>query len=164
MDYIYSSEIYRAQQTAEIISQNIGVEVNISKYFNELNVGDLEGKPIKGLNMISFISILDKWKKGKMNKSFRNGESMSDLIQRMYLGLKKIIQTDDNLNIIIVSHGGIISAALPYLSKNINEKDFYTLKNMDVKNCSISIFNLSNENCELILNLVEWNNCDHLKY
>ncbi len=137
--------------------------MNILEYFNELNVGDLEGKPIKGLNMLSFISILDKWKKGKMDKRFRNGESMTDLIKRMNLGLKKIIQKNNNLNIIVVSHGGIISAALPYLSKNVNSKDFYTIKNMDVKNCSISIFESLIENNELILNLVEWNNCDHLE-
>lgn len=133
--------------------------------FNELNVGDLEGKPIKGLNMISFISILKKWKKGKMHKSFRNGESMNDLVERMNYGLKKILLNKENMNIVVVSHGGIISATLPYLSKNVDTSEFYTFKNIDIKNGSINIFNSSiDDNNELILNLVEWNICKHLKF
>lgn len=105
---IISSDLCRAMQTAEIIADALGVDVEAYPEFREVNNGDLAGMKNE---------IADKlypdlyWRKLDWEQRYPNGESPKDFYERIYFAwnnLKEKYKSYDK-NILIVTHGGVIN-------------------------------------------------------
>lgn len=104
---IYSSDLPRAYQTAEIIRGKISNEIDIitCEWLREFSVGELEGKYFWDyLDVIKNI-----FEKGEvnLNDKFPGGESMMELRNRVIPRLKETLENCEEKTAII-THGGVI--------------------------------------------------------
>jgi len=98
IDFIFSSDLLRAKQTAEILAKEIGVKIIFDKRLREYNVGIFNGKDPK--------LAWDYLKKRRdfLNSKIPKGESLLNIRKRIYSFLKEINEKYDGKKILIVSH------------------------------------------------------------
>jgi len=99
---IYTSDIKRAVETAEIINNRLKAEIIKASYLRELDKGDLTGKPKEYAHKYysEYTNIKD------INKKYPNGESLLDLYKRIKNNLPTILKEDNTL---MVTHRGVIN-------------------------------------------------------
>lgn len=128
---IYTSNLIRAKQTAEIVSQmgEKNVPIDIILKLHEINFGECEG--------LTDAEVRQKYSNEFINKflwpddksaflSFKNGENKQHAFNRFMGCLRYIIMGFDS-TVGVVSHGGMMSA----LAYGLN------LKNVTCENCSV---------------------------
>ena len=93
IDFIITSPLKRALQTAEIINSNMNKEIIIDKRITEMNYGTIEGK----------IYCKDYWNMDYDYKSI-NGENISDFQERIYDFIEDIKVKYREKNVLIVAH------------------------------------------------------------
>ena len=98
IDVIFSSDLLRTKQTAEIVAKETGAKIIFDKRLREYNVGIFNGKP-PGI----IWEFLNKKKNITLAKPQR-GESLVDIQKRMYSFLKNVNEKYQNKNIVIISH------------------------------------------------------------
>jgi len=107
IDLIFSSDLLRAKQTAEIVGKEIGIKPKFNKKLRDANVGIFNGKPIKEIGRF--------WDKEKKlspleyySKRFRvappKGENYIDIEKRMREFIKQVDKKYQGKNILIVGH------------------------------------------------------------
>ena len=99
IDLIYSSDIPRARQTAEIVAKELGLKVIFDKRLRDVNMGIFRGRSYK-----EFQKYFSR-RKELFFKSVPQGESWDDVKERMMNFLKEIDKKYKNKKILIVSHG-----------------------------------------------------------
>jgi len=98
IDLIFSSDLLRTKQTAEIVGQELKVPVKLSKKLREFDVGIFNGKESK-------LSWEYSKKKGDILETrLPDGESCVDVRKRVYSFIKDINSKYKDKNILIVSH------------------------------------------------------------
>lgn len=118
-DLIYSSDLLRAKQTAEIIGKNIkNIEIHFDPRLREAGGGQIEGTTEE--------ERISKW--GKDWRELDLGiESTDSVIARAIPFIEEITYKYPNKNILIVSHGAFIKHLLkelvPHLSMNDSPKN-----------------------------------------
>ncbi|CAM4495729.1 putative phosphoglycerate mutase [Paenibacillus endophyticus] len=103
---LYSSDLLRASQTAEIIGEQLGLDVNINKELREINTGYAAGKT-------------KEWASANRNprtgssfdldyQEFQNGETWRQFYRRVCDCLELLYETNKK-NLLIVTHGGTLA-------------------------------------------------------
>lgn len=111
-DYIYTSPLKRAHETAEIISRGSGITPIVEMGITEIDFGEWEGLTIKEVET-NFPKELVLWKTDEINGPMCGGEwSLKIASLRAKKVILKIASKHQGKNIIIVAHGGIIKAGL----------------------------------------------------
>ena len=100
---LYSSDLLRAKQTAEIIAKRFAIESVYRKELRERNLGKCCGQSVQWLK-----DHMECEEKTIDDKVFSNAESRRDVWMRLKPFFDEIV-SDDNENIIIVSHGDLLS-------------------------------------------------------
>lgn len=98
IDLIFSSDLLRARQTAEIVAEGAGAKIILDKRLREYNVGIFNGK-----NPELVWDYLSK-KQNLLSVKIPKGESLVDLNKRLYNFLKETDRKYSGKNILIVSH------------------------------------------------------------
>ena len=99
IDFIFSSDLLRTKQTAQIISKITGTKIIFDKRLREYNVGIFNGKEAK--------LVWDYLVKRRdiISTKLPKGESIREVAKRMYNFMKEgIDEKYQNKNIVIVSH------------------------------------------------------------
>lgn len=112
-DYIYSSDLSRAHQTAEAISAYHPLEVIKWEKIREINLGPLEGKTRQEI-YLQFPELKDRTK-SILTTGIPGTETVEDLTVRCRYVLQQLHIAHKNKNVALVSHGGFISIFLMYL-------------------------------------------------
>ena len=124
IDKIYSSDLSRAKETAEIINENFGLDIILDKRLREINYGDLEGIPRPTLSQ-------DVWDTFNNNPEKLNAEPIVNVFDRIKSFFNEL---DYNENIIIVTHGGALRTIMYYINNSDNfDKKIYDEKYRDTK-------------------------------
>lgn len=138
-DKVYTSNLKRAINTAELL--NLNLTINKLDEFNERNYGIYQGIKVSEFKE-KFPELNDLSNEDKLYLRYEKGESIFNLKSRALNGIDKIVSESSlNDNILVVSHGGTITALLSHYSKT-NYFDFK--KKVHLKNCSLSLI----EKCE----------------
>jgi broad specificity phosphatase PhoE len=156
---VFSSPLRRAFETASIIAESLNLEVVIQESFREIDVGALEQRPATQADWDFHQKVMDDWFSGHKEARFPEGEDYTDLWARMERGLVKVTKGRSGQNIIIVGHGGILSATMMDLCPGI---DIDWLRKTRWDNCAITEIDLRMENGRPEGRLVSWNGTDHL--
>ena len=119
---IYSSDLARAKETAEIVARELSLNVMYLPQFRETNNGLLAGmlkaeaiKKFPGM----YFSALD-W-----NESYPEGESPEQFFLRIRSAWHQFKSQVGNDNVLLVSHGGVMNIILclengiPYTNKEM---------------------------------------------
>jgi len=124
INLIYSSDILRTKQTAEIVASILGISViNYDEKLRDLNWGVFAGGPKK--EALAFYN-----EKNRMKDRPENGESWGDLQKRVVESLKKMENNHSNKNILIVSHGDTILLLMAWFNDWSLEEILKQRKNM----------------------------------
>lgn len=111
-DYIYSSPLKRARATATIIADNKNTQPIIAPGMREINFGKWEGLTTKEIST-NYPSEFGIWRKDEKDAPLIGGDgSIKAASIRAQAAVMEIAKNHKGKKIIIVSHGGIIKAAL----------------------------------------------------
>ena len=108
---VYSSDLVRAYDTANIIAAKKNLTVKQDVNLREICFGEWEG--------MTYTEINDKWPNA-LNQFFSdttkitipNGESFTDLKKRSDIAINKILENHKKETIVVVSHGATIRAMI----------------------------------------------------
>ena len=98
IDFIFSSDLTRCQETAEMVAKKINLKVIFDKRLREINTGIFNGKSIKEWN--GYFAV----KAEKFTKRAPEAENRRDVKKRMMDFIREIDKKYQNKNILIVSH------------------------------------------------------------
>jgi len=116
---IFSSDLGRAQATAEIINIDRQLVINTSKLLRERSFGPYDGTPsqkFRDENKVLFEKRQTLSEQEKRDfKFYESYESDSQIASRMITALREIAVTYLGKTVLVISHGAIIRALLVHL-------------------------------------------------
>lgn len=120
---VYASDLSRAKDTAKIIAQKHGLEVETDKKLREMNFGLWEGKTYTQIQE-EYPQLVKVWISDPQLLQIPQGETFSQVQLRAIRALKEIIRRHNiNETIVVVAHGltiiSIICAVLEIDLKNM---------------------------------------------
>jgi probable phosphoglycerate mutase len=113
---IWSSEMARAVQTAEIAAGVLGCDVKVRRGLREFGVGDKAGAEPTGH---MFDDVFDEWERGNLGVGTIGGETGEQVVRRMSADLDELSDQYRGETTLVVSHGGVMTLALPLLARNV---------------------------------------------
>ena len=116
IDAVYSSDLQRARQTAEIVGGPHHVTVRIEPDLRELDHGQMEGLTFVQVRE-RFPELIELWRSQPVAVVLPGGERLIDVDQRVWLALNRIVeQHDEGDTIVVVSHSFPILSVLCRIS------------------------------------------------
>ena len=99
---IISSDVKRAKQTAQIVSERLNIPIEYDPMLRELNKGKLNGmlKEEAKIYYPDYVDVKD------INTKYPGGESMVEFHKRIQNCLEKILSLDNTL---LITHRGVIN-------------------------------------------------------
>ncbi len=113
IDALYSSDLLRARETAEIINEGLGLTHEIREGIREISFGHLEGKSAEYIDE-HFKEFNQKHKMLIEDIPYPGGESGQDVYERAMPVIMDIVKSGKK-DIAIVMHGGTIRTILAAL-------------------------------------------------
>lgn len=109
---IYSSDLMRAKETAEIVGAKLNLNVSFHSGLRERFFGKLEGTTLKDINdRYPNFNVMDT----EQNRLL-NIELFDDFKKRVYNAVLDISKKQINRNVVIISHGAAINVFLHKIS------------------------------------------------
>jgi probable phosphoglycerate mutase len=122
ISHVYVSSKSRAVQTGEIVAARLGVGVGgsvgvtVREALREFSVGSFAGQPVDPDPFAAtFAALLE----GDLGARIEGGESGTEVIERLSAVLQEIADAHRGEAVLVVSHGGVMCAALPALATNL---------------------------------------------
>lgn len=153
---VFASPLKRTIETARIIAEPHGIEVQVLEQFREVNIGSLEGTDDLDEGWKLHRGITDRWYDGDHDARFPDGEDYRTLFNRMMDGYRHVLASNGGGTHVIVAHGGVINLALPGICPAVTLDWLYQ---KPIQNCSITEVAFSSG---LEGNLVRYASYDHL--
>ncbi|HYE83811.1 MAG TPA: histidine phosphatase family protein [Clostridia bacterium] len=157
IDTIYSSSLKRALGTAEIIAACKSCNIVKSEEYHEINLGPWEGMTINEIKK-KYSEHYRIYREDPANFRLPGAETFLDLTERTYNAIIEIVSVHVGKNILLVSHGTAIKAAII----RILGIDIVNYTKFKIDNASVSIigFSESSPDKPVVLCL---NDTSHLK-
>jgi probable phosphoglycerate mutase len=154
IEKLYCSHLIRARETAEIIGKDLELVPIVEEDFREISFGDMEG--LDGAQIKEkFGDFLVERSKAKEDIPNPGGESGEDVFNRAMPLIRRIIEEaklDNQKNIAIVSHGGLIRSVVAGVLEAPFAKKLCIGK--DLENCSITQIDFDEETGNFIVERV----------
>lgn len=116
IDAVYSSDLRRARETAEIVGGPHEVTVRIEPDLRELDHGEMEGLTFVEVRE-RFGGLIEQWRTRPVGVELPGGERLLDVDRRVWSALNRIVEGhDDGDTIVVVSHSFPILSALCRIS------------------------------------------------
>lgn len=132
IDFILSSSMLRAWQTAEIVNSYIHKTVKIDPRLIERNIGVYDGLSMK--------EVQERFQKGytsemAYNKTPPGGESAREVQNRIFAAMDDLKKNYPDKKVLVITHSFIIRMINKYFNPNISAEDFFkfTLRNVEVR-------------------------------
>ncbi len=135
IDIIYSSEVLRARQTADIINKFLKKDkVIINSDFNEDHWGNWEEAKLVELlknnkEYKTYHDFIDNFDERYLDFKSGGAESFNDVKQRVYNSLKKIVKNNEGKTILIVAHQSTTVAFWSVIKKFTAKQTLQLFKN-----------------------------------
>jgi probable phosphoglycerate mutase len=153
IEHIYSSDLGRAVQTAEIIGARLGLAVETDKRLRERNFGELQGLTMEE----SSRRYGEEWLKYRSDDpDYRppGGESAREHFECNMKGMKSIVRAHGGKTVLVVAHGGVLGV----LFRNSFEMPPSGRRPFSIFNGAINRFTVNGESWRLDT----WGELSHL--
>ena len=117
IEVILSSPLLRARQTAQAVSDAIGVPVEIDGRLIELDFGTFEGGPRSDPGF--------QYTRAQFPTRYPGGESAFQLAHRVYSCLEDVKRKYDGKTVLLVCHGGVCRMVRSYFMDLSNDEYSY---------------------------------------
>ena len=111
IDAIYSSDLSRASDTAELIAKSVGKRANLRRELREVDVGVWCGHTFAEMER-EYPNHIAQWLSDPARTSRLHGESYTQLQDRVLAFVKEILEKHQGQNVLIVTHGAVIGILL----------------------------------------------------
>jgi probable phosphoglycerate mutase len=113
---VYSSQMPPALESAALAASQLGLRPVVLDGLQELSAGDLKG--------VTFSSkptqdVIDAWLFGNLDVGTPGGTALQRVIKRFGKAIDGIADTHRGESVLIFTHGGVMSLAIPSLSLNM---------------------------------------------
>ena len=113
---VWTSDVSRAVQTAEIAAAELGVVVTTRKTLREVFIGELLGQPF---SIDALHAVTDRWYAGDLGAAFPGGESGLEVVARYREELQGIADLHRGETVLVVGHQTAACLALLEVSDNV---------------------------------------------
>lgn len=134
IDAVYSSDLIRAEETADIINKYIGAPRFIDSRLQESNFGELTGLENEELKE-RYKDFLQNRARMQEDIPYPGGDNCEAVFSRAFAAIKDIVQKDYE-NVAVVTHGGVIRALFAGIAGAPYAK--WLTFGRQLENCSIS--------------------------
>ncbi len=139
IDFIYTSNLKRAYETARIIGQKLNINLIVLPELQEINMGRWEGNIWDDVK-VEYSDFIFHWENNLENIPIPDGESYGQVQKRVLKAFSNIISSHSNdSKIIVVSHG----IAIKLLISHIIGLNIQNTPKFSIDNASISIIEIS---------------------
>jgi len=157
IDFVYSSSMKRAVMTASIATGHKKCGIIKSEKYHEINLGPWEGMTISDIRE-KYSEHFRAYKEDPANFKLPGAETFSELTKRTYSAIMEIVSEHKGKNILIVSHGITIKAAIIKIL-GIDIKNYTKFR---IDNTSISIIDFPEDAPEKPV-IICLNDTNHLR-
>ncbi len=116
---IYSSDLSRAVQTAEIVAAHLTVPVTACTSLREVFIGSLLGT---AFDVGHIDAVSDQWCEGTLDAAFDGGESGTDVVERHRRQLDEIADLHRGETVLVVGHQTALGIVVPTLAGNLTPR------------------------------------------
>ena len=109
---VFTSTMGRAEQTAQILADELGAAAEALPGVQEYAIGDLVGSQ----DQAAVDAVFESWVAGDLSAGYPNGESGADLVARFAAAVEEVADAYRGESVVVVSHGGVMSVAIPRLA------------------------------------------------
>ena len=143
IDALYSSNMLRAKQTAEIINAAFGLRHEIREEIREISFGLMEGKTDE-YNEEHFRDFQEEQGLLIDDIPYPGGENGTSVYERAMPVIQEIVKSGKN-NIVVVTHGGIIRSLMAALFGKNQARRFLFAKSLENTGITQVIYNPKND-------------------
>ncbi|CEI72889.1 MULTISPECIES: histidine phosphatase family protein [Romboutsia] len=111
IDYIYSSDLGRALQTANLIGEKIGVKVKETPALREMGFGVWEGLLIDEIKK-DYLETYNTWRNEPHLVNIEGGETLHLIKDRLEVFIKELNEKYNDKHILLVSHSVTVRVLL----------------------------------------------------
>lgn len=154
-DKIYTSTLKRTHQTVERFIAE-GIPWVQYSGLDEMAWGVFEGQESTEDVKIAYENMMASWTNGDLHLKFEEGESPLEVNERQLEVLEKLIEVNDDENILVCMHGRAMRLFLCLLT----DRPLYEMEKFPHTNTTLYRVEYDGEGFEI----VDFNNTDHLKY
>jgi broad specificity phosphatase PhoE len=107
LDAVYSSDLQRARETAEIVARSKGLRVEVVRDLREVDVGSWSGLT-RAEAEDRCPDAYARWLQG--GEGWDDGETYAEMSRRVVGAILRIAEQHENGRVLVVAHGGSIRA------------------------------------------------------
>lgn len=148
-DYIYSSPLKRAYDTAEIIKDGRECEIIIRDNLREMSFGIWEGMSREEILEIYEEEHNNFWNYPHLFSGIDGGETYIEFVERIKNEMEYIINNSNGENILLVVHGAVIKAIFK-IFKGYDLNEFWSAMPF-IHNTCLSILEIDGEDNKFLL-------------
>jgi probable phosphoglycerate mutase len=115
---VYTSPLERARQSAHVAAPVLDIHTVVLDGLAEISVGDCAGKP---WGDPSYQDVLARWVAGDLDARIPGAESGREVLERFRGALQEIADQHRGEQVLVFSHGGVMSFAIPRLAGNVRD-------------------------------------------
>jgi broad specificity phosphatase PhoE len=113
IDAVYTSDLARARETAEILAAPLGADVVVLRDLREIDVGEWQG--------LTWAEIEERFPEGvrawrERGYGWEQGESYERLGERVVAALRRIAAGHPSQRVLVVGHGGTVRATRAFVA------------------------------------------------
>jgi alpha-ribazole phosphatase len=151
IDMIYSSDLKRAYTTAQIINNFHKLKIRKKQGLKELSFGQWEGMTYDEIEKKA-PDLLKQWIRNPIKTKPPGGEDLNSFHQRVINTFKEILKQNNDENILVFTHGGVIKVYLCFIL-NLDLKDYWKF---EISSTGRTVINFYGDNCIIkSVNIVE---------
>ncbi len=141
---IYSSDLGRASETAQVLAERAGLEAKPMPHFRERHYGIFQGITAREAQQ-RFPEAHTRYMNRDPDYDFETGETMHALIKRISDGLAWLVAHHSGQTLALVSHSGV----LDILYRKATGRPFETPRDFVIPNCALNWFHFDGQGCHL---------------
>ena len=108
VDVVYSSDLARARETAEILAEPLGLGVQVDQRLRERGFGEWEGKTSAEIEA-EFSEDHARWLAGAAPGA-KDAEPFSEFAARVHACVAEVLERHPDETVLLVAHGGFLRA------------------------------------------------------
>jgi 2,3-bisphosphoglycerate-dependent phosphoglycerate mutase len=157
LDAIWSSDLMRAQQTAQPIAQALGLTVQLTEGLRERNYGAFQGHDSDQIAE-RFPDEYAHWQTRDAGFAPPEGESQRELYHRVLHALEPILAKHPEGRIACVAHGGVLDCIYRFA----NGIDLGAPRAWPLLNTSVNVVDVERDGSHMTARVISWGDVSHL--
>jgi len=111
VDAIFSSPLERATQTATPLARSLGLEIQVSEAFTEVDFGDSSGLTLREIEGLPGWKLFNQF---RSSVQMPGGELMLDVQRRVVDKLGELAKSHEEQTVAVFSHADVIKSAVSH--------------------------------------------------